>query len=205
MKYLARTPFWLKWLYPKCIWDMPNPYNAVYLSFDDGPHPIATPFVLETLRQYNAKATFFCIGKNVAAYPELYAQILAAGHAVGNHTQHHANGWTTPPQQYLTEIEQAATCINSLLFRPPYGKITRRQLQLINKKLGLKTVMWSLLSADFDTNIAKEKCWQLVQKVKPGDIVVFHDSEKAFANMSYTLPKLLKLLAEKGMNCEKIE
>jgi peptidoglycan/xylan/chitin deacetylase (PgdA/CDA1 family) len=204
MNYLTRTPWWLKLMYQRCVWQMPKHNRNVYLSFDDGPHPRITPFVLEQLALYQAKATFFCIGKNVAAYPLVYQQILAAGHAVGNHTQHHVNGWHTSLTAYLDDIREAGQYINSKLFRPPYGKITWRQARKISSQLQLKPVMWSVLSADFDTSITKEQCWKFAQQVAPGDIIVFHDSEKAYKNMAYALPLLLEYIQKNGWNCETI-
>jgi peptidoglycan/xylan/chitin deacetylase (PgdA/CDA1 family) len=123
--YLVNTPWWLRAIYPQLIWQMPVQEKIIYLTFDDGPHATATPYVLDTLAQYNAKASFFCIGKNVLEHPEIYARILNEGHAVGNHTQHHANGWKVSDSKYFNEIDEAATLIQSNLFRPPYGRIKR--------------------------------------------------------------------------------
>jgi peptidoglycan-N-acetylglucosamine deacetylase len=207
MFYLAKTPWWLRMLYPGCIWQMPAGDNAIYLSFDDGPHPEATPFVLEQLRQYDAKATFFCIGKNVTQYPHIYQQIISEGHAVGNHTEHHLNGWKTPNEKYLADIALASMHINSSLFRPPYGKITKKQLRKIAAApYGLTTIMWSVLSGDFDNGLSKEKCLDnAIRHTKPGSIVVMHDSEKAFEKIKYVLPVMLKVFSEKGYRFHKID
>ena len=121
--YLVKTPWWLRAIYPSLVWRMPNKSKVLYLTFDDGPHPTITPFVLDTLREYQAKATFFCIGKNVETYPGIYAQIMFEGHAVGNHTQHHVNGWKVSDEEYLQDIKCAANLIKSNLIRPPYGRI----------------------------------------------------------------------------------
>src|SRR5690606_25629397 len=121
--YFVKTPWWLKRLYPDRIWDIDTKEKTIYLSFDDGPHPKATIFVLNELKKYNAKATFFCIGKNVIAYPGIYQQILNEGHHTGNHTQNHLNGWQTANDIYLSDVEEASQYINSDLFRPPYGRI----------------------------------------------------------------------------------
>lgn len=134
---------------------MPAGQKKIYLTFDDGPHPVATPFVLEQLKKYNAKATFFCIGKNVEEYPFIYEEIIDAGHAVGNHTYNHLNGWKTEDAVYMANIQQAKKNIDSKLFRPPYGRATKFQLKLI-KKLGLVPVMWTVLSGDFDTRLSNK-------------------------------------------------
>src|SRR5688500_18549453 len=148
MFYLTKTPGVLKSLYPSCTWNYSRHSNKIYLTFDDGPHPVATPFVLDTLRKYNAKATFFCIGKNVAAYPDIYKRILDEGHSTGNHTFNHLNGWKTPDNEYIKNIAQARKYIDSNLFRPPYGRITKFQLRLltasenIKQKTVFKVIMW---------------------------------------------------------------
>lgn len=193
-------------LYPSCTWNLNGPGKKVYLSFDDGPHPQITPFVLDLLKQYGAKASFFCIGKNVKAYPDVYKRIIDEGHAVGNHTQHHLNGWKNNNEVYLKDVEEAAGLINSRLFRPPYGKIKRQQIAALEKKpLAYKIIMWTVLSGDFDTSISKEKCLSnVLEKTTNGSIVVFHDSEKAFERMGYALPVVLKKLTENGYVFEKI-
>ena len=121
----ARIPFWIKWMYPSFIWQMPSNENALYLTFDDGPHPTITPLVLDILALYNAKATFFCIGDRVKRYPDIMKRIVAEGHSIGNHTQHHVNGWKSSVSAYQDEVQQAASMIPSNLFRPPYGRIKR--------------------------------------------------------------------------------
>ena len=194
MAYRAKTPWWLKKLYRNLIWDMPAGDNSVYLTFDDGPHPEITPYVLEQLAAYNAKATFFCIGKNVVEHPEIYQLILSAGHAVGNHTHNHLNGWNTADNIYMANIQQAATYINSRLFRPPYGRIKMAQAKkLLNDNPAWKIYMWDVLSADFDTTITPQQCADNVMtNIQPGSIVVFHDSEKARERMEYALPLVLE-------------
>jgi peptidoglycan-N-acetylglucosamine deacetylase len=207
MFYLVQTPWWLKRLYPGCIWQMPVRSNTLYLTFDDGPHPSITPFVLDELKRHNALATFFCIGNNVAKYPEIYTRILQEGHAVGNHTYDHLNGWKTTTGAYLNNIEAAKELIVSNLFRPPYGKTTYAQLRALQKKHEqFKTIMWSILSGDFDKKISPQQCYANVMKhVKPGAIIVFHDSEKAYERMSYALPLMLDHFSEKGFRFEKIQ
>lgn len=187
-------------IYPSLVWRMQNTGKTIYLSFDDGPHETATPFVLEQLRQYQAKASFFCIGKNVAAHPDIYQQILAEGHTTGNHTMNHVNGWKVTDEVYLDEVQQASALIHSNLFRPPYGRIKssqQRKLQTINPKL--QTIMWTVLSGDFDTGLTPEACLSYVlYHTKPGSIIVFHDSEKAWERMSYVLPKMLAHFSKEG-------
>jgi peptidoglycan/xylan/chitin deacetylase (PgdA/CDA1 family) len=207
MKYFVKTPGWLQWLYPRCIWQMPANNKTIYLSFDDGPHPEATPFVLSHLKKFNARATFFCIGKNVVEYPAIYQQIIANGHAVGNHTHNHLNGWKTNDYEYYKNIAVARAYIDSTLFRPPYGKATRRQLKgLAANPNGLTPVMWTVLSGDFDAGITAEKCLQnVIQNTSDGAILVFHDSTKAFDKLQYVLPKMLSYFSERGFCFEKIE
>jgi peptidoglycan/xylan/chitin deacetylase (PgdA/CDA1 family) len=205
--YFIKTPWLVKKLYPNYVWNLPATNQEVYLTFDDGPHPQITPWVLEQLRSYNAKATFFCIGKNVVAYPQVYAQLLAEGHAVGNHTHNHLNGWKVPATTYIENVKAAAAHINSSLFRPPYGRIKRRHLPALHEAMhtNAKVIMWDVLSADFDVTITKEQCAANVLKhTHPGSIVVFHDSEKAFTNLQYALPLVLEQLARRGVRFEAL-
>ena len=206
MKYFVKTPGWLQWLYPNCIWQMPTNAKTIYLSFDDGPHPEATPFVLDQLKIFNAKATFFCIGKNVVNYSTVYKQILAAGHAVGNHTHNHLNGWKTNEYDYYKNVEVAKCYIASNLFRPPYGKATKRQLKVLSASpYGITPVMWTVLSGDFDTSITAENCLQnVIRYTNNGTIVVFHDSAKALDKLKYALPKMLSYFSERGYSFDKI-
>jgi peptidoglycan/xylan/chitin deacetylase (PgdA/CDA1 family) len=185
---------------------MPANNKKIYLSFDDGPHPVATPFVLDQLKKMNAKATFFCIGKNVVDYPAIYEQIIADGHAVGNHTHNHLNGWKTNNYEYYKNIAIAKCYIASNLFRPPYGKATRRQLKdLTASPNGFTSVMWTVLSGDFDASITDETCLQnVIKNTSDGAIVVFHDSAKAFDKLQYALPRMLNYFSERGFSFEKI-
>lgn len=205
MFYFVSTPWLLKQAYKGCIWDIKTNQNNIYLTFDDGPHPEITPYVLNELRKYNAKATFFCIGKHVVSSPDIYENILNEGHAVGNHTFNHLNGWKTGDEAYENDIIKAKEVIDSTLFRPPYGRITRFQLQLLKgKRLALKPIMWSVLSGDFDTSLSNETCYlNVVNNTVAGSIVVFHDSEKAFQRLEYTLPRVLKYYSDKGY-CFKV-
>jgi peptidoglycan/xylan/chitin deacetylase (PgdA/CDA1 family) len=206
MFYFVSTPFLIKKIFPNLIWSFSGDNNTIYLTFDDGPHPQITPFVLEELKKYKAKATFFCIGKNVALYPDVYARIIEEGHAVGNHTYTHMNGYKSADEDYLEDIYSAKKIIDSNLFRPPYGRITRFQQSCLKQpRYQLKTIMWSVLSGDFDQSITKEKCLKnVLYTTKKGSIVVFHDSEKAAEKMMYALPEVLKYFSEKGFGFDSI-
>jgi len=196
--YLVKTPWILKKLYPSLIWDIKTEAKKLYLTFDDGPHHKATSFVLDTLKQYNAKATFFCIGKNVIENRDIYNRIITEGHTVGNHTQNHLNGWKADDKVYLDNIKEAALNIDSNLFRPPYGRITRFQIKLL-KQLKFRIIMWDVLSGDFDVTISKKKCADnVILQANTGSIIVFHDSEKAFERLEYVFPKVLKYFKEQG-------
>ena len=192
--YLIKTPFWLPLIYRSCTWRVPTKEKLLYLSFDDGPHPEATPFVLEQLAIFNAKASFFCIGKNVQLYPAIYSEIIAANHTIGNHTQNHMNGWKNGTAAYLSEIQDAKSSIDTDLFRPPYGRISFDQIKALRARLDLpqNIVMWDVLSGDFDTSISGERCAQnVIQHARPGSIIVFHDSAKAMDRLRFALPKVL--------------
>jgi peptidoglycan-N-acetylglucosamine deacetylase len=194
-------------MFPGYTWRLPSKEKVVYLTFDDGPHPTITPWVLEQLKQYHAKATFFCIGSNVVAFPGTYQQIQKEGHSVGNHTYHHLNGWKTPASRYLKDVAQAGKVIQSNLFRPPYGKITAQQAKGLLRSVSppLKIIMWDVLSADYDTKCTTRQCMaNVLNHVEPGSIIVFHDSEKAFPNLKVTLPEVLKYLNKEGYRFEKI-
>lgn len=203
---LVTIPRWVQSLYKNRLWEVETPEKQLFLTFDDGPHPSHTIFVLDELKKYNAKATFFCIGKNVAAYPDVYKRIIEEGHAVGNHTHDHLNAWKIPNDVYLQNVTEAAKYIDSKLFRPPYGKIDSFLVKQLQETHQLKTVMWSVLSYDFDRNITAERCLQnVLLNSKAGSVVVFHDSEKASAHLSYALPKVLVYFAEKGFSFERIK
>jgi peptidoglycan/xylan/chitin deacetylase (PgdA/CDA1 family) len=199
MWYPVRTPALFRWIYPSLEWMGSAADKTIYLTFDDGPHPIATPFVIDVLKQYQVSATFFCIGKNVQRYPQIYQRILAEGHQTGNHTQEHRNGWKTSKEDYLENIFTATQYIDAPLFRPPYGRITREQIKAIQQQFAYRIIMWDVLSGDFDTNITPEQCWQNVKAaVRPGSIIVFHDSEKAWPRMQVALPKTIEYFLQQG-------
>ena len=201
MRYFVKTPWLLRTLYPRRVWRIPTTEKIIYLTFDDGPHPEATGFVLDELNKYGAKATFFCIGKNVAAHPGMYNRIVGEGHAVGNHTWHHLNGWNTGDDEYITDVRNAASVIKSPLFRPPYGRLRSSQARRIGQAIqqdNSKIIMWDVLSGDFDVDVSGEQCFRNVTRsAKAGSIVVFHDSEKALPRLQYALPRVLTYFAEK--------
>lgn len=204
--YISHSPFWLQWIYPSVLWHKNREEKSIYLSFDDGPIPVVTPFVLNTLKTFNAKATFFCIGDNISKYPEIYQQIIDGGHAIGNHTHNHLNGWKTPDKLYLENIEQCSKLTGLKLFRPPYGRIKRSQIKSLQKEYpGTKIIMWDVLSGDFDTGIDGQKCVRNVMKhTRNGSIIVFHDSLKAFPRLEVALPNVLKQLSAKGFSFDSL-
>jgi peptidoglycan-N-acetylglucosamine deacetylase len=209
MNYFVKTPWWLKKIYSSYVWSVDTKEKIIYLSFDDGPHPIATSFVLDELKKYNAKATFFCIGKNVVAEQAIYKRILDEGHAVGNHTYNHFNGWKTKDDIYLDDVKEAGKFIDSIMFRPPYGRITSFQAKNINgalKKTFVKIIMWDVISGDFDNSLTGDQCLQnVILNTTKGSIVVFHDSEKAFSRLQFLLPGVLKFFVKKGYRFERLE
>ena len=205
--YLVKTPFWLRAFYPSCTWKMPGTEKVIYLSFDDGPHIEATPFVLAELKKYNAKASFFCIGKNVAAHQNLYAAIIEQGHTVGNHTYDHVNGWKTNTDMYIQNIELAGKLIQSNLFRPPYGRITSAQIKKIkaDKTLPQEIIMWDVLSGDFDLTLSAEACSKnVIKNTTARSIVVFHDSAKALERLKIALPAMLAHFSSLGYSFKAI-
>jgi peptidoglycan-N-acetylglucosamine deacetylase len=206
MFYIVKTPNWVKKIFRTSIWEITEAQKSIYLTFDDGPHSAITSFVLDELKKYNARATFFCIGKNVVDNPLIFKRILSEGHALGNHTHNHLDGWKTSKNNYLQNIIEAAKYIDSNLFRPPYGRISSTQhqaLQQLDKPF--KMVMWSVLSGDFDVTITPEQCCNNVLKnAEAGSVIVFHDSEKAFERLRYVLPVVLKYFSEKGYQFERI-
>ena len=208
-RYFIKTPWLVKKIFSSYVWDIPTKEKTIYLSFDDGPHPEITAFVLEELKKYNAQASFFCLGNNVALYPETYQQVLKEGHAVGNHTYDHPNGWETTTEEYVQNITKASEYIQSNLFRPPYGRIKKQQAQGVKEAMGndnARIIMWDVLSADFDTGYSPQQCLDnVLNNCNRGSIVVFHDSEKAFSNMRYCFPEAIKQLASEGYNFKKIE
>jgi len=200
------TPRFLRYLYNRdAIWQMPGKSKTLYLTFDDGPTTELTYWILDILEEYNAKATFFCVGANVEKHPQIFKDIIFKGHSVGNHTFNHLNGWKTETGIYCDNILKASNLIDSHLFRPPYGKMKRSQIKLI-KELNYKTVMWSILTYDFDKELDFDEAWKnILLHTTPGSILVFHDNIKAIENIKLLLPKTLEYFSSKGFNFEKIK
>lgn len=197
--YRYTTPGFVQSMDPFLTWKMKKAEKpSLYLTFDDGPHPTITPWVLETLRAYDAKATFFCVGANVEKYPEVYQQILDEGHQVGNHTFHHLKGWEVSNQDYFEDIDACAALVDSKLFRPPYGKITPSQALKLRRD-GYKIIMWSVLSRDFEPGLNKEESVNAVRlSSESGSILVYHDSLKAEENLRAMLPQVLAYFSERN-------
>ncbi len=206
--FFVKTPNFVRSYYKDCIWNVATQNKEIYLTFDDGPTPKVTDFVLTTLKQYQAQATFFCIGNNVKKNPNIIKQLIDEGHTIGNHTQDHLNGWKTNNKAYFESIRECDLSLNKYkektnnqisrtLFRPPYGSIKKSQIKhLVNEH---KIIMWSVLSGDFDLKLSKEQCLNNVLKnTKQGDIIVFHDSVKAFDKLQYVLPKVLNHFTNEG-------
>ena len=215
--YFAKTPKIIQKIFSDFTWKIATDKKEIYLTFDDGPIPEITDWVLKTLDKFNAEATFFCVGDNIKKYSEEFQNILDKDHAIGNHTFNHLNGWRTNTKRYLDNVEKTKKTITinhqpkankqqliTKLFRPPYGKIRPSQRKALQKK-GYQVIMWDILSADFDQNISKEKCLQnVIPNIQNGSIIVFHDSIKAFEKLQYVLPKTLTYLIEEGYTFKKL-
>ena len=218
----AKTPEFVKSLFPNFVWNIETEKKELYLTFDDGPTPEITDWVLQLLKQYNAKATFFCIGNNIKKHPEIFRYIIEEGHAVGNHTFNHLKGWKHNTKDYIEDTEKAQSIINSRfeiqkseldnrqssivnLFRPPYGKFKSTQSKQL-QELGYKIILWDVLSYDWDQSVSEDSCLQnVISATKKGSIIVFHDSVKASRNLKYVLPKILRYYNEKGFTFKKLD
>ncbi len=197
MNLLIHPPKLIRRAFPRYIWKINETEKVLYLTFDDGPIPELTPWVINTLEKYNAKATFFCVGHNVFKYPDIYDMVLKNGHATGNHTYSHLNGWKNTNEALFSDIEKADKLIKSILFRPPYGKLTNSQMRFIARHKQI--VLWDVLTRDYDKTVSPEICYSYVEKfAKPGSIIVFHDNIKATKNMQYALEKTLVNFSAKG-------
>lgn len=185
------------------IWEIDDP-EGVFLTFDDGPTPGITEWILSTLKRYDAKATFFVLGKNAEMYPDLYERIIREGHKIGNHTYSHQKGWGMPLDKYIEDVDFAEDILHTDLFRPPYAQVTPSQIRAVAQRY--KIIMWNILSRDYSPAISPQECVKgVVKYIAPGAIIAFHDSEKSFRNMSYTLPKVLERVKELGLKCKIIE
>jgi len=196
--YLIKTPHFIQNLFPNFVWNIPDVEKIIYLTFDDGPIPQVTPWVLQELAKYDAKATFFCVGENASKYPDVLRQVSDAGHTVGSHTHNHLNGWTVNDNmRYYRNVRKCAELLNTELFRPPYGKLKPKQAQFLQRHY--RIIMWDVLSGDFDPKIKPEQCLRnAISNTGKGSIVVFHDSIKAKENLVYTLPRFLEHFSQKG-------
>lgn len=219
----VKMPLAVKKILPNYIWEVPTNDNVLYLTFDDGPTPEITHWTLDILNNYQAKATFFCIGDNVEKHPDIFSRIVSEGHAVGNHTQNHIKGWNTKTNKYIQNTVKAEAILEAQiikncpqhdsnsnsrklnLFRPPYGQIKPKQGKALIDA-GYNIIMWNVLSFDWDKNVTPEKCLEnVVSKSEPGSIIVFHDSLKASKNLKYVLPKVLDIFSKKGFSFKSIE
>ena len=190
------SPRLIQLLFPNWIWKGPEK-NVVYLTFDDGPTPESTPYILGLLKKHDIKASFFCLGEQALKSPELIQQIVGDGHSIGNHTMHHENGWKTKSETYLESIVQSAALIDSKLFRPPYGKVRLSQSKKI-RELGYKIILWTWMSYDFDKSISAREIISKSRKIKGGDILVFHDNVKANEITKEVLPSLINSIIKQG-------
>ncbi len=211
----VKIPRFIKRIFPNYVWDFSSKDKTLYLTFDDGPTPEITAWTLNILKNYNAKATFFCIGNNVKKHPDIFNSIITEGHHIGNHTHNHLKGWKTSKTNYIKDVQQAQHCINTTiigneidlkttLFRPPFGKIKNSQAKTLIA-LGYKIIMWSVISVDWEQKLPKEQCLKnVIKHTTNGNIIVFHDSLKASKNMQYTLPKVLEHFSNKGYTFKAI-
>jgi peptidoglycan/xylan/chitin deacetylase (PgdA/CDA1 family) len=202
--YLIKTPQVIQNLFPNFTWRIPTNEKVLYFTFDDGPIPEVTPWVLEQLQAFQAKATFFCVGENIEKHPDVFKTVVEAGHAVGNHTFNHLNGWNTDNIPYYHNVRHCANLMKSVLFRPPYGRIKPKQAQFLLRHY--RIIMWEVLSGDFDPNVSAEQCAEnVIKNAKPGSIIVFHDSQKAKSKLEYALPTVLEHFSRQGYRFEKLE
>jgi len=191
MWYPIKSPFWLRWLYPQLIWHRSRKHPCLYLTFDDGPIPDVTPEILNILKSFEIKATFFCVGDNVQKYPEIFQRIKSEGHQIGNHTHNHLKGWKTSKKEYLKNVELCNKFTNSKLFRPPYGRGTRAQYLDLKKEY--KIIMWDVMSGDFDLSLSPQQCLKnVIKHTENGSIIVFHDNIKAIPRVTYALPHAIE-------------
>jgi len=200
---IVRPPSLLTRALHRMTWDLHGEHREVYLTFDDGPTPVVTPWVLDRLDEAGAKGTFFCLGRNVDKHPEIYNMILTGGHSVGNHSYSHLKGFRSSIKRYMEDIDLASDMIDSKLFRPPYGRIFPGQVKAVLEQYDI--IMWDVLSIDYNSGLSGERVLKNVtQNVKPGSIIVFHDSDKAADNLYHALPRTLDFLREEGYSMKSI-
>lgn len=199
---MFKTPRLIRFVHKRITWGFSISEPTVYLTFDDGPNPNITPWILDELKKHDFKATFFCVGENVERYPELYSRILHEGHAVGNHTMKHENGLKVSTEKYLESIGEARQFIDSTLFRPPYGKITPALVRKIKKEY--RIILWSWLSYDYDAAVSIDKILQKANRIQAGDILVLHDNQKIVERQKELLPKLISLLKAKNLKSNSL-
>ena len=202
MLRLFRPPRWIDWVYPTCTWRFVVSDNTVFLTFDDGPHPDITPFVLEALKKTDMKATFFCVGENMLLYPEIVDAILKAGHSIGNHTMRHTKGTSHSDTEYLESIDDFDKQYSTNLFRPPYGKTRYKQRKALAKRF--KIIMWSWLSYDYDQRVSIDRILKKALAIQAGDIIVLHDNPKIAQRQQELLPQLLQQLQSRGFTSRAI-
>ena len=197
-------PKFITRLMPSLIWSIPDETEGVFLTFDDGPTQDITFWVLDQLKKYDAKATFFMLGKNVELNPDIYERVVAEGHSIGNHSYSHQKGWSTDTSQYVQDIDFANGYVNSKLFRPPYGRIKPSQFRILRDRY--KIIMWDVLSMDYSKRVSPRRVVNnVVNHLHPGAIIVFHDSKKAERNLRYALPRVLEAIHQKGLKFKGIE
>jgi len=194
---IEQIPSFLRAACKGVTWRRNSKEKIIYLTFDDGPIPEVTPWVLDVLDQYQVKATFFCVGENVFKHPDVYQEVLRRGHRTGNHTYNHIRGLFTKTEAYMANIGKAAQLIDSPLFRPPHGDMRLSQLKLLREKYEI--IQWDVITRDYDKDISKERVLKIVQRyARNGSIIVFHDSLKAEQNMRYAMPKAIEFLLKEG-------
>jgi len=195
--HIVKAPFLLRSFYPEATWNKSRREKKIYLTFDDGPIPEVTPWILDVLNDLNVKATFFCVGENVQKNPAILQRLLREGHAVGNHTMNHLKGWDTALETYLANVENCQRLLQTTLFRPPYGRAKKSQLKVLKEHYEI--IMWDVLTGDYDARISPEQCLKnAVKYTKNGSIIVFHDNVKSFTNVQYALPRMIERLRKKG-------